>query len=299
VSEECWAGCCPHERGGDTPDAGCPDDLPQVPLSERAAHLYTCQMPSTRKIAIITRADRGRIIQLLREAGIIVTPRGSGRQLTRRTTESRRLDQLMTTLYLEQRMSTTQIAELTGVPDHTVLYRLHALGVPIRTRGSNDREDRIAVSEDELAAAYVNTELSAAEAGKLLGVSGRIVLRSAHDQGLPVRVGGAPPSRGPSEIELLAALYANPQVRRVLDRHGVPVVETPGPISKRFPVPHRLSESLVVDLYEGCGLSLRQIEPVTGKPAAAAGALLRSSGVKLRTAGGRSPFMRRWHEERT
>jgi hypothetical protein len=48
--------------------------------------------------------------------------------------------------------------------------------------------------------------LSADEAGKLLGVSHRIVQRSAHEQGLPVRVGGAPPSHGPSEIELLTAL---------------------------------------------------------------------------------------------
>jgi hypothetical protein len=226
VSEECWAGCCPHESVSSTPDAGCPDDLAQAPLSERAAHLYICQTLSTRKIAVITRSDRGRITQLLHEAGIIVTPRGSVRQLTGRTTEY------------------------------------------------------------------------AAEAGKLLGVSGRIVLRSAHDQGLPVRVGGAPPSRSPSEIELLAALYGNSQVRRVLDRHGVRVVETPGPVSKRFAVPHRLSESLVVGLYQGCGLSLRQIELVTGSPAAAAGALLSSSGIKLRPAGGRSPFMRRWREER-
>jgi hypothetical protein len=299
VSEECLAGCCPHEGVSATSDAGCPDDLPQAPLPERAAHLYTCQMLSTRKIAIITRADRGRITRLLHEAGIIVTPRGAGRQLTRRTTESKRLDQLMASLYLVQRMSTTQIAELTGMPDHTVLYRLHAQGVPIRTRGGNDREDRTVVSEEELAAVYVNTELSAAEAGKLLGVSGKIVLRSAHDQGLPVRVGGAQPSRGPSEIELLATLYASSEVRRVLHRHGVPVVETPGPISQRFPVPQRLSEALVVDLYEGCGLSLRHIELVTGRPAAAVMARLRSSGIKLRPPGGRSPFMRRWREEGT
>jgi hypothetical protein len=256
-------------------------------------------MLSTRKIAVITRADRGRITRLLREADIMVRPGGAGRQLTRRTTESKRLDKLMARLYLEQQMSTTQIAELTGIPDHTVLYRLRARGVSIRTRGRNNREDRTVVSEESLAAAYVNTELSAAEAGKLLGVSGNIVLRSAHDQGLPVRVGGSPPSRGPSEIELLAAMYANSEVRRVLDRHGVPVVERPGPICERFPVPHRLSQALVADLYEGCGLSLRQIEMLTGRPAAAARALLRSSGIMLRPAGGRSPFMRRWREETT
>ena len=46
----------------------------------------------------------------------------------------------------------------------------------------------------------------------------------------------APPSwRGPSEIELLTALYADPDVRQVLDRHGVPVASLAGPAWKRFP----------------------------------------------------------------
>lgn len=296
VSAECPAGCCPHKGVSILPDEGCPDDLPKAPLPERAPHLYACQMLSTRKIALITGADRGRITRLLREAGIMVKPRGAGRQLTRRTTESMRLDDLMELLYSEQRMSTTQIAEFTGIPDHAVLYRLRDRGVPIRTRGRNSREDRTVLSEEALAAAYVNTELSATEAGKLLGVSGRIVLRSAHDQGMPVRVGGAPPSRGPSEIELLASLYASSEIRHVLDHYGVPVVETPGSICERFPAPRPLSEALVADLYEGCGLSLRQIELVTGRPAAAVGVLLHRSGIKLRPACGRSPFMQRWRK---
>jgi hypothetical protein len=105
----------------------------------------------------------------------------------------------------------------------------------------------------------------------------------------------APPSwRGPSEIELLTALYADPEVRQVLDRHGVPVVSLAGPAWKRFPAPQPLTAGLVSDLYEGCGLSLHQIELLTGRPSAAVGALLRASGIKLRPPGGRSPFMDRW-----
>jgi hypothetical protein len=141
--------------------------------------------------------------------------------------------------------------------------------------------------------------LSADEAGKVLGVSRRIVLRSAHDQGLPVRVGGVPPSRGPSEIEPLTALYSDPQVSRVLERHRVPVVRQAGPIWERFPVPHPLTAALVTDLYESCGLSLHCIELLTGRPAAAAGELLRASGIRFRPPGGRFPFMRRWREGRT
>lgn len=259
-------------------------------------HLYACQMLSTYKIAAITGADRQRVTRLLHEAGTTVRPSGAGRRLIRRTAENERLEQLMARLYQEQRMTSLQLAELTGLSEYTVRSRLRARGVPIRTRGGNNREDRAAVSPDDLTALYQLAGLSAEETGSLLGVSRKAVLRSAHDQGLPVRLGGAPPDRGPTEIELLAALYADPDVRRVLDRHGVPVVAAPGPIWERFPVPHELTTRLVTDLYEGCGLSLPHIELLTGRPMAAARALLLTAGIQLRPAGGRSPFMRRWRQ---
>ena len=105
----------------------------------------------------------------------------------------------------------------------------------------------------------------------------------------------APPSRrGPSEAELLIALHADPGVRQVLDRHGIPVLTLSGTPWQRFPAPRPLTAALVGDLYEGCGLSLHHIELLTGRPAAAAGALLRASGIKLRPPGGRSPFTDRW-----
>ena len=202
-------------------------------------------------------------------------------------------------LYLRLRLPSTQIAELTGIPDRSVRDRLRAHGVPMRTRGRCNREDRIIIPPEDLADLYLRAGLSAGETGKLLGVSRRIVLRSAHDQGLPVRIGGPPPRRGPSEIELITALYADPQIRRVLARHGVPLVTLAGSIWPRFPAPHRLTADLVTDLYADCGLGLHHIELLTGRPAATVGALLRASGVPLRPVGGRSPFMRRWREGRT
>lgn len=109
---------------------------------------------------------------------------------------------------------------------------------------------------------------------------------------------GRSSSRGPSEVELLTALYADPDVRRVLEKHGLPVVTLAGPAWKRFPAPQPLTADLVSDLYEGCGLGLHHIELLTGRPAAAAGAVLRAKGIQLRPAGGRSPFMRRWRQGR-
>lgn len=224
MSEECLAGCCPHNGvspGADcgvSPGAGCPGDLPAAPLRERAFHLRHCRLLSVRKIAAVTGVDRELVTRLLFDAAADAMPRprvGAARRLTRRSAEDERLDQA--------------IADLS-------------------------REDLLPVT----------------------------------------RTAPPPPWRGPSEAELFAALYADPEVRRVLDRHGVPVASLAGPAWSRFPSPQPLTAGLVGDLYEGCGLSLHHIELLTGRPAAAAGALLRNSGIKLRPPGGRSPFTDRW-----
>ena len=105
-----------------------------------------------------------------------------------------------------------------------------------------------------------------------------------------------PPGHGPSEIELIQALYADSMVSDVLTRHGMPKVPLPGPIWRRFPEPQRLTAELATELYSGCGLGLHHIELITGQPAGTVSRLMRASGVPLRPAGGRSPFMRRWRE---
>jgi len=153
VSERCPAKCCPH--GSASADGGCPDDLPGAPLPERVAHLSACQMLSTYKIAAKTGAHRQRITGLLHKAGITIKPNGAGRRRTRRTAEEKLLGQLMARLYQEHRMPSTQIAELTGISKYGVLSRLRASGVPIRTRGGNNRENRAAVPADDLVALYL------------------------------------------------------------------------------------------------------------------------------------------------
>jgi hypothetical protein len=285
MREPCPAGCCPH---GTIP--GCPPDLPDAPESERMAHLYACQLLSTYQIAGITGDNRQRVNWLLRKAGVPVHTRGTGRPRAGRDDQARHLDDLMTDMYRRLGLSTTQLAELVGIPASAVRYRLLARGVPMRTRGGNRREDRIVIPLHELADLYVQAGLSADEVGQILGVSRRVVLRSAHDAGLPVRVGGAPPQHGPSEIELIQALYADTMVSEVLTRHRVPRVPEAGPIWQRFPVPHKLTAELAAKLYFDCGLGLHHIELLTGQPAGTV------SGMPLRSAGGRSPFMRRWRE---
>jgi transposase len=221
------AGWCPHARGvwwppdGETgrsadrpaaepggsahrPDAesGGPADLP-----ERVTHLYTCQGLSTYKIAGVVGISRQRIGRMLRAAGVPVKPRGAGR---RRRAARPDLDQLMADLYLRFGLSSIRIAELLGIPGRTVRERLRSLDVPMRSRGGFSREDRLSVPAEAIATLYVRSGLSARQVGEIFGVSHRIVLRAAHDVGLPVRVGGPPARTGPEEIELVEGREAGP-----------------------------------------------------------------------------------------
>jgi hypothetical protein len=319
VSHGCPAGCCPHTTisslspsaaavavapGGYRADVaggadGCPADLPAAPLPERICHLYACRELSTYHIAEIVGISRQRVTRLLHRTGVAVKPKGAGRPRPSRRPEARTADAVLASLYLDRRLTSAQISDLTGISARTVRDRLRACGVPMRTRGAFNREDRATISQCLLAHLYVQERLTAAQVGAVLGVSRKAVLRAAHEEGLPVRIGGPPPRRGPSDIELIHALYADVGVRRAMARHGLPQVPPGGPVWQRFPVPARLTRDLAVELYVTCGLGLTHIELLTGQPAESIRKLLRAAGVTLRAAGGRSPFLRRWRASLT
>ncbi len=284
--------CCLHDVASSlTPRSGGP--VAGADLAELVCHLYLCEGLSTYRIGAVTGMDRQRAGRMLARAGVAVNPRGAGRR--RAADESRpALDEALERMYAESGLSSGEISAITGIPQRTVRARLHARGVRMRTKGRLNREDRVSVPADMLTRLYVTGGLSAADTGRLLRVSGQIVLRAAHDEGLPVRVGGPEPSHGPAEIELVEALYADPQVKQALARHQVGRRPAGGPIWRRFPVPVPVSGELAEELYAGCGLSVRQIELLTGQPAQTLLRLLHAQGVPRRAAGGRSPFMRRW-----
>ena len=258
-------------------------------LAERVSHLYECEQLSTYRIAEILGIDRQRVGRILRRSGIVVKPRGAGR---RRQPDPRQ--ELVEDLYVRGRLSSGEISALTGIPSRTVRGWLHGRGVATRSRGRVTREDRLAPAAESVLELYVAGGLSASETGSLLGVPRQAVLRTAHDHGLPVRVGGPRPSAGPAEIELITALYADPLVRRALARHGVAPVPPGGAIWERFPSARRISPVLAAELYVDCGLAARQIELLCGTPAETVRRVLRRLGIVRRNPGGRSPFLRRW-----
>jgi hypothetical protein len=265
VSERCLAGCCPHECGDPVSSTvgggpGCPSDVPGAPWPERAVHLYTCQGLSTYRTAAVVGVGRQRVTRVLHRAGVAVKPRGTGRRRFPRGAGAAIPGALLADLYLRHRLTCAQISGLTQIPPETVRDRLRAGGIRLRTRGRFNREDRLAIDPDVLADLYLQAGLPSGEIAGLLGVSRAVVLRTAHDEGMPVRMGGPPPSHGPTEIELIAALYADPDVRQVLARHGLPTVPPGGPVWQRFPVPVRLSPNLAEELYVSCGVGVRHIE---------------------------------------
>jgi hypothetical protein len=267
-------------------------------LTGQLTHLYLCEELSTYAIGRITGMNRQRVTRRLHRAGVPLRPRGAGRpRPERRPGDPPQLDRLLGHLYLEQRLTTGQIAVVLDIPERTVRARLRRYGIRARTRGNWTREHRRTIPAGLLRELYIDDGLTADEIGRKLGTSRKTVLRNAHDLGLPVRTGGAAEPAdepGSREIELINALYADRAVRRTLARHAIPLVPAGAPIWVRFPEPVPLSVPLVDGLYWRCGTGVHHIELLTGQPTQTILGFMRRHGIAVRHPGGRSPFIRRW-----
>jgi len=261
----------------------------------RLKHLYACEGLSTYRIAQLTGLDRQRVARQLRQAGVPLRPRGAGgTRSERRRGDPPDLAGLLAELYINRHLTSAQVGEALGIPGRTVRDRLRRYGIRTRTRGGWERKDRRVLPAGVLADLYSRDGLSADDVGRKLDTSRNVVLRSAHDLGFPVRIGGAVPQSGPDEIELIDALYADDLVAGVLAEHNIPRVPAGGPIWQRFPEPIPLTRQLVADLYAHCGVGLHHIELLTGQPAQTARGFIHRIGMTPRHPGGRSPFLRRW-----
>jgi transposase len=287
---------CPYCR--EARDDTAAQDGRDSPEPARLAHLYLCQGLSTYAIAELTGLNQQKVTRMLRRAGVPLSPSGAGRRRPLLRDDPPGLPQILAELYEARRLSSPQIAAITGMPERTVRNRLHRYGIAVRAQRRWKREDRQAVPADVLDDLYTRLGLSAEEVGQRLGTSRKIVLRSAHTLGIPVRASGGVPVPGPEEIELVQALYADPLIAAVLDARDIPQVPPGGLVWQRFPDPVPLTTDLVKDLYWGCGTALTHIELLTGQPAMTVRAFMHRAGIPLRHPGGRTPFLRRWRAVR-
>jgi hypothetical protein len=258
------------------------------------AHRYLCDGLSTYRLAQLTGVDRQRITRLLHRAGVPLRARGAGgTRPQRRSPDPPYLAALLTHLYLGQRLTTRQIGELLGMPEKRVRDRLRRHRIQVRTRGAWQREDRRSLPAGTLRTLYLQYGLTADEVSRELDASRKIVLRSAHDLGLPVRAAVALPPAAPAKIRLVRELYADECVQGALARHKIDPVPAGAPIWQRFPQPVPLTQRLVTDLYCGCGLAFSHVELITGQPASTVRGFMRRSGIASRPSGERSPFLQR------
>lgn len=92
-------------------------------------------------------------------------------------------EELLRYLYINCQMSSVEIGKGLGISDRLVRSRLKLWGIETRPRGQFNRCDRGDVDPEELRRLYIEKEWPAASVGEELGMSGKIVLRSAHSGG--------------------------------------------------------------------------------------------------------------------
>ena len=194
-------------------------------------------------------------------------------------------------LYVDEGATLAELATQHQVPHATVRRWLDNAGINRRARQHTTNVGRrIEMTTELLETLYVDEGWTAAEIGRHVGVSKKVVLAELHSCGIPVRPPG--PRRQPAE-PVLTQLYSDPDVRAALRRHEVPMVLTPGPLRGRFPIPVPLTADLLHDLYVTVGMSAARISLLTGHWESGVRAALQQAGIAARDEGTRSPWSQR------
>lgn len=194
--------------------------------------------------------------------------------------------------YIRQGRTIAQIAAEYRTSKPKVRAWLSNTGIPIAPRTS--RSHRLQLPVDEVTDSYWEQDRSAADITSEYGTTVNQVLRCLHDGGKPVRLGFG----RDGSLRVLDLLYADKQIRALLERHGIPAVDRPGTIAERFPTAFGLSDSLLAELYDGLGLSARHIELLTGQPHEQILDRLHGLGLEVRPIGSFSPWRQKQIEER-
>lgn len=196
-------------------------------------------------------------------------------------------------LYVDEHRTMAEIATIYGVGHATVRRWFDHHGIARRAAGRDTDPDpeRAPFDPASLHHAYVVEGLTTQEIAAEHHVTKAVVLEALHSHRVPMRPGG-PSTQAP--IVVLDALYADPDVTRVLDRFGIDQRPAGGWLRDRWPTPANLPAEALEALYVAVGLSTFHISLITGHSPTAVRHRLQQAGIVARPAG-RSP----WRAERS
>lgn len=199
-----------------------------------------------------------------------------GPRYTSKTPMPELTESLLRQLYVDERLRVHEIAARLGYARAAVSRALRAHGLVVERRRGRPRERRREVDRATLEELYVHQDLSAEAVGAELGVSGVFVLKRLHDYGIPVRRNRW---ERPAENQArLDRLRKDRRVRAALIRAGVRPWREDGTPIQETPLPATFLETV----YEQLGLSLFDIELVTGRPERSVQSDLTAAGIPVR-----------------
>lgn len=281
-------------------DAEVPTGQVQRPLcGDEVVRLYESGA-SMRVVADQLGTSEQRVSHALHDAGVTIDRAARCRRASAARAERHRAEVALNSRdgrwaerrFVDDEWPMSRIAASLGLPVAAVRRHLEAQGVPVVRHAYPGRRDRRTAPVTEVQRLYVEQTRPAVEVGAALGVTGWTVLRTGHAHGIPIR-SGHPVI--PAAVRVIGALYDDPEVKAVLDKHGVDHRPPPGNLAARFPVRVALTHELVHDLYEGAGCSTTHVELLTGQPAGVVKKRMRAWGLPLRD--GLSPALRRFRAE--
>lgn len=149
--------------------------------TELIIDMYVNQGMTAKKVGKIFNVDSSTIKRRLKEKNI--TTRSSA-QVNRERIEIQVDIEKMVDMYVNQRMTATEIGKKLNIHEVTIRRKLKKLGVKIRNR----REARtIELDIVKLEDMYVNQKLPCHKIGKIMGVASNTILRNLKILGIPIR----------------------------------------------------------------------------------------------------------------
>jgi transposase-like protein len=256
----------------------------------RLEKLYVDQVLTIAEVAEKLRISPARVGRELVVAGFDIRPHTVRRP---RGNRAKVTDKRLVDLYVKRKLNVAETALLLGVSTEYVSKRLHEAGL-IKRRGTFTPHgpwdpDGLRDQASELYEGGMTMKGVAEE----MAVSVGTVRVALHQAGVQVRRGGFA-SHTDEGRTLLDDLYGDPEIVKVLTRHGVVVPEAwnpTGPFESLAPLP--LPTGLMTALYEGVGLPILHMSLLLGVGQGAVRSGLKAAGVALRPKGQDAPWTTR------